>query len=55
MSDNDLQKAWNRFYSTGRVSDYLALCNVKINFFAEKNSEGKNSHRRTGYKGAPHG
>ncbi len=36
MSENDLQKAWNRFYSTGRVSDYLALCNVKTTFCGEK-------------------
>ncbi len=57
MARDDLQRAWDKFYSSGKVADYLAVCAVKDknSFFAENTSEGKNSHRRTGHKGASHG
>ena len=57
MARDDLQRAWDKFYSSGKVVDYLAVCAVKDknSFFAENTSEGKNSHRRTGHKGASHG
>lgn len=54
MTERDQKKAWDKFYKSGKVIDYLALCGVtpQKSFFSENNGEGKNSYRRTGDKGA---
>ncbi|GEM_PF-3762567 len=54
MTERDQKKAWDKFYKSGKVIDYLALCGVtpQKSIFSENNGEGKNSYRRTGDKGA---
>ena len=53
MTEKQNENAWENFYRTGKINDYLACCGIEVKSFpaAESASERKDTNRRIGDPG----